>query len=505
MSRGKRYNGERQLNMKKVVGVIVVILLLILFVVGIKKILKADKETMASKNIELAYFPVFSNGNWGVINSSGNTIIEPAYAEMIMIPNKSKAVFVCTYDVNYVDGSYKTKVVNAKNEELFTNFENVNTIRNIDENNNLWYEENVLKVQNSGKYGLINLDGNVVLECEYDSITPIKGIQNSLLVKKEGKTGLVNSNGTVIVPVEYQDVSTLTSNYENGYIVKNAENKFGVIEKDGTVALECVYENIKHTTDNNMYVVRNNGTWQVVLSDGTACLEGKVDNATEICNANIIVNNNGKYGVYNIETDLKIPTEYEYLTHAFDDKYIAKKQGKYGIINENNEVLVQFEYEDLKYNKQTDYFKAKAADGSYSYITRNLETKIKAADETILNGYISVIINGELKYYDYKLDEKSNKDVYTANTLFIKKENGKYGFTDKNGKTVVECKYEDAREQNDYGFSAIKLDGKWGAIDQYGNVVIQPTYTFKDNNEADFIGKWHASADINAHYYTDVQ
>ena len=504
MSKGKRYNGERQLNIKKVVGVLVAILLIILFIVGIKRILKADKETMASKNIEMAYYAVFTNGNWGVINTKAETVIEPAYAEMIMIPNKSKPVFVCTYDVNYVDGSYKTKVINEKNEELFTNYENINTIQNYDENNNLWYEENVLKVQNNGKYGLINLDGHLVLNCEYDSITPIKGIKNSLLLKKEGKNGIANSNGTVIVPTEYTEVSLLTNNYQNGYIVKNAENKYGIISADGNTILDCSYEDIKHLTDNNMYIVKNNGKWQVILKDGTAFLEGKVENATEINGTNVVVNNNGKYGIYNIETDLKIPTEYEYLSHAFDDKYIAKKQGLYGIINTNNEVLIQFEYKDIKYNKQTDYLKAKIEDNLYAYITRGLEVKLKASDETLLNGFISFSINGETKYYDYKLNEKNNKDVYVSNTLFIKKENGKYGFTDKNGKLVVECKYEDAREQNDYGYSSIKLNGKWGAIDQYGNIVLSPTYTLKEETEINFIGRWHSSADKNANYYTDI-
>ena len=505
MSRGKRYNGERKLNMKKVVGVILVVLLLILFIIGIKQILKADKETMASKNIEMAYYPVFTNGNWGVINTKGETVIEPAYAEMIMIPNKSKPIFVCTYDVNYVDGSYKTKVVNEKNEEIFSNYQNINTIQNYDENHNLWYEENCLKVQIEGKFGLINLEGNVILPCEYDSITPIKGVKNSLIIKKEGKLGLANSNGTIIVPVEYTEVSALTKNYQNGYIVKNAENKYGIIETDGTATLECAYDDIKHCTDSNMYIVKSNGTWKVIVKDGTAFLEGKVDNATEINGANVVVNNNGKYGIYNIETDLKIPVEYELLTHAFDDKYIAKKEGKYGIINTNNEVLIQFEYVDMKYNKQTDYIKAKIGENSYAYITRNLEVKVKAGEEKVLNGYISFNINGEEKYYDYKLDEKSNKDVYTSNTLFIVKQNGKYGFANKSGKIVVECKYEDAREQNDYGFSSIKLDGKWGAIDQYGNVVVAPTYTLKEEAEIDFIGKWHSSADKNAKYFTDVQ
>jgi len=505
MSRGKRYSGERKLNMKKVMGVVVTILLIILFIVGIKKILKADKETMASKNIEMAYFPVFTNGNWGVINSSGETVIEPAYAEMIMIPNKSKAVFVCTYETNYVDGTYKTKVVNAKNEELFTNYENINTIQNYDENNNLWFEENVLKVQSEGKYGLINLDGNLVLECEYDSITPIKGVKNSLVVKKDGKVGLVNTNGTEIVPAEYEEVTALTDNYLNGYIVKNAEGKYGVISSDGSEVLECKYDGIKNTTDSEMYIVKENGTWEVLLKDGTTCLEGKVDNATEISSANVIVNNNGKYGVYNIETDLKIPTEYEYLSFIFDDNYIAKKQGKYGVIDGNNEVLVQFEYEDISYNKQTDYLKATVSEDSYEYLNRNLDVKVKAGDETFINGYISLVVNGERKYYDYKLEEKSNKDVYSSNTLFVIKENGKYGFADKNGKVIVECKYEDATEQNDYGFSSIKLNGKWGAIDQYGNIAVNPTYTLNNNEETEFIGKWHASADKNANYFTDAE
>ena len=140
MSRGKRYNGERKLNMKKVAGVIITLIIIILIIIGIKQILKADKQTLATKNVELHYHTLFTNGNWGVINSSGDTIIEPAYAEMVVIPNKSKPVFVCTYEVNYVDGTYKTKVINDKNQEIFTGYENLSVIQNYNENNELWFE-----------------------------------------------------------------------------------------------------------------------------------------------------------------------------------------------------------------------------------------------------------------------------------------------------------------------------------------------------------------------------
>ena len=39
MSRGKRYNGEQKLNMKKVFAVIITIIVIIMFFMGIKHIL----------------------------------------------------------------------------------------------------------------------------------------------------------------------------------------------------------------------------------------------------------------------------------------------------------------------------------------------------------------------------------------------------------------------------------------------------------------------------------
>lgn len=51
------------------------------------------------------------------------------------------------YEVNYSDGTYKTKVVNSKNEDLFTNYTSIEALSNYDENNNVWYENNALKVQ----------------------------------------------------------------------------------------------------------------------------------------------------------------------------------------------------------------------------------------------------------------------------------------------------------------------------------------------------------------------
>ena len=89
------------------------------------------------------------------------------------------------------------------------------------------------------------------------------------------------------------------------------------------------------------------------------------------------------------------------------------------------------------------------------------------------------------------------------NTLFLSKKDGKYGFVDKKGNVVVDYIYDDATEQNEYGFVAVKKDGKWGAIDKDGKVVVEPIYNLENNLKIDFIGRWHLGEDINMNYYCE--
>jgi hypothetical protein len=154
--RGRRFE-EPKLNMKKVFAVVLAIVVVIMFVFVIKGLLTKDKSQ--GKIISKDYAVAFKDNKWGVIDNEGNTVIDPSYAEMIVIPNSKNDVFLCTYDVDYTSGTYKTKALNSKNEEIFTDYEKVEAIQNIDDKSNVWYESNCLRVQKNGKYGLVNLSG----------------------------------------------------------------------------------------------------------------------------------------------------------------------------------------------------------------------------------------------------------------------------------------------------------------------------------------------------------
>lgn len=506
MNKGRRYDSNGELNKKKVAAVIIAFAVIIMFIVGITKLL-STKPKDDEKIVPIDYYSVFTNGKWGVINSKGETILEPTYEEMVQVPNKSKKVFICTYDVDYNAGTYKSKAVNEKNETLFSQYAKIEVIQNSDEDDNLQTEENLLKVLKDGKYGIIDFDGKEILPCEYDEIYGLNGVKNSIITVRGNKKGLIDSKGNIIISNEYKDIKTLTNKYENGYIVQNDQDKFGVISYSKKVVLECKYDEIKNVYSDNLYVVKENGKLKIIDNNANSYLEGKYSDVTGINGDNVIVKNDSKFGVVTKTGEQLIPINYDEITYLYSNNYIAKKDNKYGVVNLENKTMLDFNYSSLIYRTTADFLEGTKESVEAELINHDLQVKLTGivSEVNIEKGYIKVRQDNETKYYTFKFEQKNAQDIFKANTLFLKKKDGKYGFVNKDGVEVVNYIYDDATEQDEYGFSSIKKDGKWGAIDQKGTVVVEPKYSLENNTIIKFIGKWHLAEDLNANYYTDAE
>lgn len=504
MGKGKRYNGEKKLNMKKVFTVIIAVIVLIMFVIIIKKLLTNDNSS--GKIQKTSYYTVYSDSKWGVIDSSGKKIIEPSYAEMILIPNNKEPLFICTYDVDYTNSTYKTKVLNQKNEEILKDYELVEVLDNYDNNKNIWYED-ALKVKKNNKYGLVNFAGKEILECNYDNIYAVKGIKNSIIVEKDGKKGLVSNDGNQIIPAEYKEIKPLGNEYKTGYIVENEEGKFGIINYNKETVLECEYDDIKNNQSIQNFIVKQNEKWKVINKDKQDLLNNEFEDIKSVDNEYAVVQKNKKYGIYTINGEEKVDAIYNDIEHAFGENFIAKKDKNYGIINLNNDTILNFEYTDLEYNSKANFMLASKDEINTQILDSNFEVKLTGilSELNLEKGYMKLRVDNEYKYYNFKFEEKSNKEILETNTLFLDKKDGKYGYVDKTGKVIVEHIYDDAREQNEYGYSAIKKDGKWGAIDRTGKVVLEPKYDLENYLMIDFIAEWHLGKDINSNYYTDEE
>ena len=88
-----------------------------------------------------------------------------------------------------------------------------------------------------------------------------------------------------------------------------------------------------------------------------------------------------------------------------------------------------------------------------------------------------------------------NKTVYLENNLFANKSEGKWGFVDLKDNVIVDYKYDEVTEINEFGFAGVKQNGKWGVIDSEGNIIIEPTYELNSLNPL-FIGKYYVQNGI---------
>lgn len=499
MSRGRRYENEPKLNMKKVFGVAIAFAVLIMVIFSIVKLIKNHKD--ASNLSTTAYFTALDNGKWGVINNQGNIVIEPTYDEMIVIPNNQKDIFICTYDVNDTDNTYKTKVLNSKGETVFGGYESVEAVDNYDSKGNIWYEGEVLRVKKDGKYGLINYKGETILPTQYDEITTLKGVKNSIIITKEGKAGLCNSLGEVIIEPVYSQVLKYSDEYQDGYVVTTAEGKYGLMSSNKAVLLDPIYEGIAYVGSKEYYGVKSEGKNSILDKDKNVVFTGDYDSIVNISGDNIVVKKANKYGIVDKAGNKKVDLIYDDLRYAFSDNYIAKKDNKYGIINSGNEQKLEIKYANVNYNNSGSFIQADVDDIESILLNTNFEQKVSGIVSEIneTKGYIRVRIGQDYKYYNFKLEEKKNTEVLTGNTLFLNKENGKYGYINKDGEKVVDYIYDDALEQNIYGYCAVQQNGTWGSINNIGNIEQETNVNLDNNTEINFIGKWHLS-DVGKYY-----
>ena len=497
MSRGRRYNSEPKLNIKKVIGVFVAVIVIIMFIIAIKNLLNSDTST---KNlISSSYFLINENNKWGVIDNNSKIIIEPTYSDAIIIPDNKQDIFICTYNANYEDGTYETKVINSKGKEIFTEYDKILPLENYDENNNLWYEENVLIVEKDNKYGLINFKGNEILEPIFDKIYTLKGNKNSLITEKEGKKGLVNHLGLQVIENKYDEIKSLGKNTKSYIVTLN--NKYGI---DGI--LDCKYQDIKQIDNKEIFCVKEKGKYKVINAEEKKVFNEKFDNIETIKDNIIVYKYKDTYCAYDVVNEKKLTKTYKTLKYTDNGLFIARTKNNYGIIDTNEKIAIEEEYSNINFYEDIGIYELEGKDLEVNIILNSeLEEIIRGiiSETNYEKSYIKLWTEEGYGYYNLKGERLEMKDILTNSNLFLSKKNNKYGFVDEEGNVVVDYIYDDAREQNEYGYSAVKKDGLWGSIDKNGNIISETKYNLENNLLIDFVGEYHIGEDINLRYYTN--
>ena len=428
-----------------------------------KQITDAIYDEISSINYKEGTFAVKLDGKVGVINLNGKVIIKPEYETI-------------TSD-NYYNEKTQNKttgfIVSQKTEEGY-------------------------------RYGYINYRGRVILKTEYTELERVIEIADEkeiyLIAFKDGQAGLVK-NKKVILNYEYEDIQYSSL---NDVFVVQRNSKQGVVSKDGTTIVNTEYDSIIF---GGMYINAKKGDNLYLFDLNGASVENKdIVSKTQTNNPNyfIAIDKNDIYTIVDSEDNVLVDNNYSYIEYLPGDYFIVARDGKNGVIDISGKSVIDLAYTSIFKLNDTELLQAEKIETKTIDLYSSTMNKIVSMDNATIttgNNYIMLASDTDFAYYDFSGNKLDSKDVFPNNQLFAKKINDKWGFVDKEGNVVIENQYEMVTDFNEYGFAGIKLDGKWGVIEQANHQIIQEPIYELEWVQPIFIGKYYRIRD----WYGDIR
>lgn len=311
------------------------------------------------------------------------------------------------------------------------------------------FTNNVAVVQNNDDWGLIGLNGKLILDCQYNDVSYLDNSENQMirvLVKKE-RVGLIDSLGNVIVPAIYEEIGNVI---DNRIAVKRG-TKWGFCDLKGQEIIPCQYDKVQDFSE-GLAAFKKDRRWGFLDKNGTVVLKNIYKKVGNFKNdlAPIVL----KYDYQYIDKSGNIAFENTFNNaHDFENGVARVQIEKHwGLIDRNG----NFIYKPAKYLKIFPFDK-------------NGLAKVQMGNN---NRYYAIINNHGEKLTTKKYDKIND---FHNGLAAVKGKNG-YGFINLQGEEVIEAHFSNVGYFSE-GISAVQKDGKWGYINISGNFIVEPSFS----------------------------
>lgn len=252
----------------------------------------------------------------------------------------------------------------------------------------------------TGKYGLIDAEGNILVDEIYSDITPeYFGTKEYIYLKKSNKTtvfykkdqklypnnfkyqyplfnnlfrvysdksdqsGIIDLQGNIVVPQEYDFIKSFTvSGKEFIFLKKGNEEKLldkelKNILNEGDQIVGFYPENLIIRRQDQYYKFSVTNTSVVELKNVKQVKNQDVEYFTilnEYSKPLVCMNKDNLYGILDAKGTEIVPFTYEDIIafENFENELIVKKDGKYGVLNFQNEPLTEVIYDKYTWMKE---------------------------------------------------------------------------------------------------------------------------------------------------------
>lgn len=316
-------------------------------------------------------------------------------------------------------------------------------------------------VKQNGHFGLIDTKGAWLIPAEFDEIQ-----RNDLYrLQKSGKYGLANSSCEFVAPLIYDGIFPL----KNGYFLMLKDGKKGLANSFGTIMIPLEYDHIAQLRDNESNYVELFEVWEFGLRGiynacGEMIQHPRFSSISVFQNGFSIVEESDRFGLIDVEGNLRMDCQFEQLTGPNEGLLAAKVKNRWGFVDEKGQQILPFLFEEVQEN---GFYQGRAAvkqAGDWIFIQRNGKV-----DFPVEGAYQSV----------GRLSEGLAAVCNLAQGGAVQ-----FGYADPSGKLKIPFRYERA-EAFRKGFAivgarrekdqSIIKEMRYGVIDLRGKEIIPPT------------------------------
>lgn len=248
--------------------------------------------------------------------------------------------------------------------------------------------EGYVLVEHEGKYGYINLFGEVVIEPKYTELSSFSGDFATAKESEEGEMLVLNRMGDIVLKGKEQAIVKNASSHFDSYSLNNNGNKMSLngFSKFGNglrIAYTSKYPEMEWNLADYIYLDMFNrvaidasktDTFKLgttlqnhIFSEGMACFKndsgwGFINTAGDVIippiykrtypfreNKAVVVNEDNKFGVIDKVGKVIIDFKYDYIKSFSEGKAAFLKDGLYGFIDSNGTVLFDPQFLEVDY------------------------------------------------------------------------------------------------------------------------------------------------------------
>ena len=276
------------------------------FTLGSNKVYKLDLSN-SSENYEYIYAKKPVKAINGVLYATSE-IIEKAFNLSFQYNQEKNRINI--YTMPYLIQVYTKKALDYGYTQISDVFANQKTI----------LQDMIVVKKSDTQYGVIDTEGNVILEPKYNNITYLPNV-GDFLVENNKKVGILSKNKETKVQIMYDSIELM--DYDAGLYVAKKDNKYGVLDFRGNVKIyienDEVGMDISNFTQNNIknkYIlagnlipVRKGKLWGLFDKNGRQVVDFQYDSLGYIASSNKDALN------------LLVIPDYNVMVACKDDKY----------------------------------------------------------------------------------------------------------------------------------------------------------------------------------------